>query len=380
VKVSASRGARILVLGVLVATLAGCALPRGGPNKRELFAGSVQRQGDAFIVTVSDSVVRATAVTPALGFTEEFQRAGQLGPDTIRPGDVLGFSIYENVEDGLLGSTVTGAAVLTEIQVDGSGNIFVPYAGRLQASGKTPDQLRQLITEKLDVQTPDPQVVVRRVAGDGATVSVTGTVTGQGIYPIERSTRMLSGMLAKAGGITVPEEVAQVRVIRGERQGTIWMTDLNEDPEVDIALRGGDRVIVSEDRRAYTAMGATGTQTRVQFRTQNLSALEAIAQVGGLNGQVADPTGVFVLRDELEPVANNVLGRDDLVGLQRMVYVLDLTQPNGVFLARDFLIRDGDTVYVTEAPYTQFTKVLQAFTGPLGTVNAATQLTTTFAP
>ncbi len=69
-----------------------------------------------------------------------------------------------------------------------------------------------------------------------------------------------------------------------------------------------------------------------------------------------------------------MLGRNDLRGDQRMVYVLDLTQPNGMFEARDFLIRDGDTVYVTEAPYVQWNKTLSALTGGLG---AAANLTST---
>ena len=51
-----------------------------------------------------------------------------------------------------------------------------------------------------------------------------------------------------------------------------------------------------------------------------------------------------------------MLGRTDLIGAQRMVYVLDLTEPNGMFMARDFVIRDGDTVYVTEAPFVQWAK------------------------
>ena len=94
-----------------------------------------------------------------------------------------------------------------------------------------------------------------------------------------------------------------------------------------------------------------------------------------MNSQLADPTGVFIFRNEEEEIANAVLGRDDLVGAQRLVYVLDLTGTNGVFTGRDFAIRSGDTVYVTEAPYTQFQKVLSAITAPLGTVNAVNTLT-----
>ncbi|MEL7026363.1 MAG: polysaccharide export protein, partial [Pseudomonadota bacterium] len=145
-------------------------------------------------------------------------------------------------------------------------------------------------------------------------------------------------------------------------------------PGLDIAMRAGDRILVEEDSRFFTALGATGAQNKVPFDTQEFSAVEAIARVGGLNAQLADPTGVFIFRDESEDVARAVLGRDDLIGEQRVVYVLDLSQPNGVFTARDFIIRSGDTVYVTEAPYTQFSKVLSALTGPLGTVSAVNSL------
>ena len=117
-------------------------------------------------------------------------------------------------------------------------------------------------------------------------------------------------------------------------------------------------------------MGATGTQTLVPFETQTLSAIEAIAQVGGLNTSLADPTGVFVFRNEPAEIANAVLGRNDLQGAQRMVYVLDLTQPTGMFEARDFLIRDGDTVYVTEAPFVQWQKTINAITGTATAANS----------
>jgi polysaccharide export outer membrane protein len=35
----------------------------------------------------------------------------------------------------------------------------------------------------------------------------------------------------------------------------------------------------------------------------------------------------------------------------------------GMFHARDFVVRDGDTVYVTEAPFVQWSKTINAITG-----------------
>ena len=99
--------------------------------------------------------------------------------------------------------------------------------------------------------------------------------------------------------------------------------------------------------------------------------------MGGLSATSADPTGVFVLRNEPAEIANQVLGRNDLQGAQRLVYVLDLTKPNGMFMARDFSIRDDDTIYVTEAPFTQWSKVIGAFTGTLGAVGSVSTASST---
>ncbi|RKT35091.1 polysaccharide export outer membrane protein [Roseovarius halotolerans] len=374
-----SRRALSVALLISVAMVSACGtLPRVGPNKKEIYAGSVQRQGDAFIVTVNDRVTRATAVQPALGFSDAFRNAGRLGSDTIRPGDVLGLTIWENVDDGLLAGQAANQTILEEVQVDGSGFIFVPYAGRIRAAGNTPDAIRRIITSKLDEQTPDPQVEVRRVAGDGSTVSLVGAIGAQGVYPIERPTRTLSAMLAAAGGISIEPEIAQITVIRGGERSQVWFQDLYKDPTYDIALRAGDRILVEEDTRSFTALGATGAQARVPFESQNLSAVEALAQVGGLTPSAADPTGVFVMRNEPAEIANQVLGRDDLIGAQRMVYVLDLTKPNGMFMARDFVIRDDDTLYVTEAPFAQWSKVISALTGTLGAVGSVASTASAF--
>ncbi|MBW6416746.1 polysaccharide biosynthesis/export family protein [Celeribacter sp. PS-C1] len=369
-----SRITRAITLVAVAASLSACALPRSGPNKREIFAGSVLEKGDSFVVAVNDQVNAATAINQELGFSSAFQNAGVIGSDTIAPGDVLSLTIWENVDDGLLAGQGANATVLSEVQVDGGGFIFVPYAGRIKAAGNSPEAIRRIITEKLDTQTPDPQVMVARAAGDGATVTITGQISGQGVYPIERPTRRLTAMLANAGGISVEPDVAQVKVIRGSKVGTVWFADLYENPKFDIPLRDGDRILVEADPRSFTAMGATGGQSVISFETRNLSALEAIAQVGGLQTNAADPTGVFVFRNEPEEIAKQVLGRDDLVGTQRLIYVLDLTQPNGLFLARDFLIRDEDTLYVTEAPFVQWQKTLGAITGTATSANSLNNL------
>jgi polysaccharide export outer membrane protein len=362
----AFRMARGATLCLVLGALAACSLlPRSGPTRAEILAGAEPGQGNAFVVEVDPDVTMATAVVPPLGFPAALIDAAIADTDVIRPGDVISLTVYENVTDGLLTGQGASAAVIDEVQVDGTGHIFIPYAGRLRAADNTPEALREIITRNLDEQTPDPQVIVRRSAGDGSTVTVSGTVGAQGVYPIQRPTRTLSAMLAAAGGVTVDPEIAQVTLVRGTQRGTIWFQDLFRDAALDIALRDGDRILVEEDGRSFTALGATGAQTQVPFDAQSISAIEAIASVGGLNPNLADPTGVFVLRDEPEAIARAVVGQADLTGPQRLIYVLDLTAPTGMFEARDFVIRDGDTVYVTAAPITQWNNAIRALTGTL---------------
>lgn len=44
-----------------------------------------------------------------------------------------------------------------------------------------------------------------------------------------------------------------------------------------------------------------------------------------------------------------------------MVYQFDLTRPEQVALARDFSVREGQAIYISDAPFTQVQKVLSAF-------------------
>ena len=125
-RLNRSRGATALALVALLGVVGGCGLPRSGPNKAEIYKGSVLKEGDAFIVTVNSRVTRATAVMAAFGFSSAFQGAGVLPSDLISPGDILTLTIFENVKDDpLLGNSGQRVSALTELQVDGQGFIWI---------------------------------------------------------------------------------------------------------------------------------------------------------------------------------------------------------------------------------------------------------------
>lgn len=373
-----SRLIRTVIAGALVMASSGCEFARSGPTAGEILNGSVENGGSMHVILVNDRVANAANVPDTLSFSRAFLNAGLASVDRINPGDTLSITIWENVENGLLVPTGSNATVLPESQVDGLGNIFVPYAGSIAASGRTPDELREVITAALANQTPDPQVEVRRVAGDGASVSVVGTVGAQGVYPLTSSTRRLTAMLAMAGGVRSNPNVTQITVHRRDTVERIWLEDLYANPQFDAALRAGDRIIVEENVRYFTALGAANTQAQIDLGAREQSVIDGLADIGGLNGSSANPSGVFILRTETADVANAVLQRTDLNTPQRLAYVIDLTAPEGLFIAQSFLLRDRDSLYASEANSVTWGRFLDGLSTGAGLVADITRITSLF--
>ena len=373
--ITAKSTARILSLFSAALLVSACALPRSGPSQSEILAGSVENGGSTNIVMVDDRVARAATFDEPLGFSRDFLNAGLASVDRIRPDDLITVTIWENVENGLLAAPGASSTRLSDIQVDQLGNIFVPYAGIIRASGRTPEELRLDITDLLARQTPDPQVEVRRTPGVGATVNVVGGVNSQGVYVLDAASRRLTAMLAVAGGVSLDPSGTKVIVQRGSQSGSIWLRDLYENPTNNITIRANDRIIVEEDTRYFTVLGATSGQDRINFNSKTPNIVDALALIGGLNGSLADPSGIFVFRVESAEVANSVLQTREFTTSQRIAYVIDLTKEESIFTAQAFKIRNQDTIYVTEAPFVGWTRVLEAVAGTINTVDSLATIT-----
>ena len=154
-RIAKTRGVHALLL---VAALSGCVLPRSGPSMRQIERAADVPGSDMHVVDVTPTVAAASRSVETLGFGPDFVNAATVSPDQIRPGDKLSVRVWENVDTGLLVGTGQKATGLEAVEVDQSGEIFVPYAGRIEAAGSTPAGLRQKITETVATQTPDPQV------------------------------------------------------------------------------------------------------------------------------------------------------------------------------------------------------------------------------
>lgn len=361
-------GVLILLLGTL--GLAACTAPRGAALSSEVLREQESETPTYSVVPVGRDNVAQLAKWPATGggITQGWP-AAQRGPGSplIRSGDQINLVIWDSQENSLLANTAQKAVDMPGLIVSSSGAIFVPYLDEVVVSGQTPEQARRQIQEALAPIVPSAQVQLALVPGQNNSVDLVSGVAKPGSYPLRDRNFTILGLLAQGGGIDKSLRNPSVRLIRGDKSYEIRATTLLAEPSRNVVLRGGDQVLVKEDDRYFTALGATGTQSLIYFEKDTITGLETLAMIGGLAGSRADPKGVLILRDYPESALRN-----DGSGpaMRQVVFTFDLTTADGLFAARNFRVNPKDTVLVTEASLVTTRNVLSLIGTALGLANS----------
>jgi polysaccharide export outer membrane protein len=361
---------RIFLLGSLAVLLGGCAgfMPSGGPA-----ASSVRnvhtRDTGIQIVDVTDSVAsRLLDRHQPESFPEAFR--GESGPrTTVEPGDVLEVMIMEAPPASLFGNGTYGspggsvgaqAVTFPDQYISSAGIIYLPFAGQVQAAGRTIQQIEDDITAKMKAKANQPQVLVRLVGNNTNYVTVMGAVPSSTHLPLTAARERLLDAIVKAGLTGAEAHTFTIRVTRGARSVTVPLETILRDQSQNIVLQGGDVITVMHQPYNFTVMGATRGNREVPFEGPYITLAQALARAGGLNDTQANIRGVFVFRFEspdavdwpIEPVMRTPGGR------VRVVYCLDLSKPASFFAAKTFPVCDGDVIYAAHAPGEGLQKVL----------------------
>jgi polysaccharide export outer membrane protein len=346
--------------GVLVAA---CDLPRGAPIQGEVLAGADNPEAGFAVMPVTRATLSTISTWPlASPRTPDRWVPRSRGPisPVIATGDRLNLTIWDSEENSLLSNAAQKQVQMGEMVVGASGTIFVPYVEEVRVAGLTPEAARRAIQEELRAIVPSGQVQLALVSGRHNSVDVVSGVGTPGTYPLaDRNTTVLS-VLSAAGGVPPDMRNPQVRLIRGSDRYGIALNRLYDEPQLDTTLRGGDKIIVEPDNRHFLALGASGREQVVYFPKDELSVLDAVTLMGGLNDTRGNPRGVLILRRYPGPAV-----RTDGTGPsnERMVFTVDLTSADGLFSAGEFQIQPGDLVLATESPVT----AAQTILGLIGT-------------
>jgi len=158
-------------------------------------------------------------------------------PYILQPGDELTISVWKEPD-------LTG-----DVLVRPDGGITMALAGAVDAAGRTVEEVRQTIDERLRKFIPDPAVTVVVKQTLGNQIFVIGKVNKPGQYPLNRPVDVMQA-LSIAGGMTPFAAVEDIRILRrvGERQ-TVMKFHYAEVAggrllQQNVLLQSGDTVVV----------------------------------------------------------------------------------------------------------------------------------------
>jgi polysaccharide export outer membrane protein len=341
----------LILTGALIA-LSACSLPRGAAITSEI-ATSAQSETQHFAVEhVTRDNLTDLQKWPQTGWHGHYHWfASQRGPQNnrIQTGDLLNLTIWDSQVNSLITGEGQKRSEISKLEVSPSGEVFVPYVGDVVVRGLTPPAAREQIQSKLEAIAPSAQVQLELDAGVSHQVDLVSGVKTPGSYPLPNQNYSLLSLIAQGGGIDSDMRHPIVQLIRQGQTYRIPAQSLFDDARKNVTLRGQDKVIVVEDDRYFIALGATGNERQVFFEQEDVTALEALSLLGGLNDKRANLQGILILR---EYKTKDI--REDRSGPQKeqTIFVLDLTSADGLFAARNFEINPGDTVLATESSVT----------------------------
>jgi polysaccharide export outer membrane protein len=346
-----------IVLGLGMGVAACTALPGDGP----WMGGAQGTTTEALpfdVIDLTPTTIAAYRQPESIDRPSVTSALSAGGKISVAPGDAIKVRIFEPYEGSIFPTIQKPGADFGVQRVTDAGTINIPFVGTVQVAGLDLSQIERRIAQQLNGKAQDPQVIVEFVADRTHTVMVSGDVKNPGRVSILEGVRSVVDAINRVGGPAstgggqsgaMGGQTQQEVVVR--RHGQVILTAQYSELLAggDIAVQKGDEIVVRPNSRVFTVLGAVMKSGNVEMTKHNLSLLEALGQVGGLNDLRANKTGVYVFR--MGDLKDNPAAR-------ARVFRLDLMQPVSIFVAQQFGMQARDVVYVSNAPLYEYDKVL----------------------
>lgn len=340
---------RMFAVVVIFGLTTGCAgvLSGAGPSDSAILSGT-----DNVDVPYSLIDLSALSISPYMRKAEAAPKPNVSATSApsikLVSGDVLSVMLADNVaEGGVFAPLTSGGTVFESVRIDSDGTISLPYVGKRAIAGRTISEAEASLKAAVRGVTTDPQVYIKLVGDLSGSVLVAGAVKAPGRFSALQGPLTLLDAINMAGGPILEPHLVNV-VLRNGKDVTVYpYQDLLSGNNLQVPPHS--EIVVERARKRFVAMGAVKTPGLHDLPSANPTLLEAIASVGGLSEQTADPTGVFVFR--LPETINGELP-------QPQVFRLNMSNPAAIFLARQFLVLPEDAVYVTNAAVYEWQKII----------------------
>jgi polysaccharide export outer membrane protein len=280
----------------------------------------------------------------------------------VGPGDVLQIVVWDHLELTNPFGAVNRDPVASGQLVAADGSLYFPYVGVFQAGGLTIQDIRAKIAASLTSVVNKPQVDVRVVAYRSARVQVTGEVRNPGVVTLDDTTKGLLEAINEKGGLSPTASRRIALLIRDGRSYQIDLAGLlsGSSPAINPLLKGGDIVHLPDtnDDQVFV-LGELNRQAPVVMGQQKLTLTESLTKSGGMDRLTANDSGVLIFRRPSSP--------DELA----TIYALDMSHPQGLLLAGEFVLQPRDVVYVKATAFAQYNSVINQL---LPTITAVFQI------
>jgi protein involved in polysaccharide export with SLBB domain len=317
-------------------------------------------------VRLTSVILASLLMLPALAWAQEtVAPEGEIQHPGLAPGDQLNVRLYDFPD---LGSGVS-------VHVGPDGSVHLPYAGTIQVTGMSPDELERAISESLQAKgiVKQPNVTVDVVSAVSLTVNVLGQVQTPRAIPLF-APAPLSFVLAQAGGITGLADHRLTILHRGDQLPTSveFDTDAPNAAAMNTLIHPGDIVSVS-NRGVYFVGGevnhpgifplggalSVGQASGVSGEglVKSITLLEALSQAGGITA-IAARSKMHILRTE------------DGKRVDIMVDQVKLSKGQ----VADPLLHPNDIIYIPPSYFRQQTNNL--FATALSAIYAAAEIKT----
>jgi polysaccharide export outer membrane protein len=183
----------------------------------------------------------SAAATPAAMTEPDKKQAAQAPPPPeeyrINAGDKLRVEVYKDPQ------------LSQSVQVRPDGKITLPLIGDIEATNRTPIELRDAIRDSFKEYITNPTITVIVVEAMAATAYVMGEVNHPGAITLQSPVTVIQA-LALAGGLKDFADAKNIRILRKGRLGVQVISfnykEASQSLRAPVYLQPGDTIVVPD--------------------------------------------------------------------------------------------------------------------------------------